>query len=341
MVNILHTSKTKWFLATVAVAFTVCPIICLPVSSPLWAQEAADDAFSSALEETVQMDEMGQMDNIAPEPAILPSTPPQPASETLVAPEFEHQVTAGDPSRAEPVPHSGQYYDSASIMPNAALGASIGPREVDPRYEPGSSFVVVSKSAGANSFPARLVAGQRALKLGRYSSALEIYEGLYRKSPKNRQVLMGLAVAQQNSGFEQSAIATYEELLKVDPNNVDAMVNMLGLIQKQYPAVAYRKLQELWDKNSQNPGIAAQLGLTSAQMGNAEDAIRYLGIASSLEPQNAMHLYNMAVVTDQVGAYKDALDLYEHALEVDATYGGSRSVPRERIYDRLAHLRRL
>lgn len=242
---------------------------------------------------------------------------------------------------AQPVPHSGQYYDSDSIVPSSDLGGIGGPREVDPRYEPGSSFVVVRKSAGPESPQARMVAAQRALKLGRYSSALELYEQLYKKNPKNRQILMGLAVAQQHSGFRESAIATYEELLTIDPNNTDATVNMLGLLKGQYPSVTYRKLRELWENNSQNPGIAAQLGLTSASVGNIEDAIRYLGIAASLEPNNPSHYYNMAVVTDQAGAYKDAVDLYEKALELDATYGSSRAIPRSQIYDRLSHLRRL
>ena len=237
--------------------------------------------------------------------------------------------------------HSGLYYDSESIVPSAALGTSVGPRKVDPKYEPGSSFVVVRKGAGANSREAKIVAAQRALKLGRYTSALEIYEQLYKKSPKNQQILMGLAVAQQYSGYTESAITTYEELLKLNPNNTNATINMLGLIKSQYPSVAYRKLQDMWNKNPQNPGLAAQLGLTSASIGNVDDALRYLGVAASIEPQNAAHFYNMAVISDQAGAYRDAVDLYQKALEIDITYGGGRSIPREQVYDRLAQLRRL
>ena len=49
----------------------------------------------------------------------------------------------------------------------------------------------------------------------------------------------------------------------------------------------------------------------------------------------------MAVVADRAGAQKRAIDYYERALELDATYGGSRTVPRDSIYDRLSKLRRL
>lgn len=284
-------------------------------------------------------------EDVSKEPELTVGTIETPAAQPSepLTPMTPESTNAGEGQNTgpKPVPHSGLYYDSSSIVPSPSLGTSVGPRKVDPKYEPGSSFVVVRKSAGANSREAKIVAAQRALKLERYTSALEIYEELYKKAPKNKQILMGLAVAQQGSGFAESAIATYEELLKIDSKNTDATVNMLGLIKTQYPSVAYRKLRDLWTKNTSNSGIAAQLGLTSASMGNAEEALRYLGIAAGMEPQNASHFYNMAVVSDQAGAYKDAVDLYQKALEVDIAHGGGRSIPREKVYDRLANLRRL
>ena len=244
-------------------------------------------------------------------------------------------------SGSQPIPHSGQYYDADSLVPKSELRGKAGMREVDPKYEPGSRFVVVRKGSSQNSEHAQIIAAQRALKLGRYTSAMELYEQLYKKNPRNQQVLMGLAVSQQYSGFKESAITTYEELLKINPNNTEATVNMLGLFQSEYPAVAYRKLQDLWNGNNKNPAIAAQLGLTSASVGNIDEAMKYLGIAASIEPKNASHYYNMGVVADQAGAFKDARDFYEKALEIDVSYGGGRSIPRDQVYDRLATLRRM
>ncbi len=252
----------------------------------------------------------------------------------------EVQITDQPQPTVQDIPYSGTYYDANSITDSSLTNTS-APRQVDPRYEPGSSFVVVQKSAKAGSVPARITAAQRAINLGRYSSALELYEGLYSETPKNVQVLMGLAVAQQKSGFTESAIATYEELLIIDADNTDALVNMLGLIKNQYPAVAFRRLNELWDSNPNNPYIAGELGLLSASLGRPQEALRYLGIASSLEPNNASHLFNMAVISDRVGQVKNAIELYEHALEVDISYGAGKTVERDVIYDRLSTLRRL
>jgi tetratricopeptide (TPR) repeat protein len=241
---------------------------------------------------------------------------------------------------ARDIPYSGTYYDANSLAGDS-LTNNTAPRQVDPRYEPGTSFVVVQKTASKNSQSARIVAAQRAIDLGRYTSALEIYEDLYSNNPKNTHILMGLAVAQQKSGFTESAIATYEELLKIEPDNTDAVVNMLGLLKAQYPSVAYRRLQELWQENPDNAYVAGELGLLIASLGRPDEALRYLGVAASIEPNNASHFYNMAVINDQAGEARSAIELYQKALELDITYGAGRSFERDLVYDRLAELRRL
>ena len=281
------------------------------------------------------------------------SAPPSPSA--VVAEPVAPLVEAVEPapistnnnsiSVAEPqavaVPHSGTYYDSSSIGLDSVLGDSSVPRKVDPRYEPGQKYITVERGAGPNSSQAMLVSGNRALKLGRYTSAMEIFEKLRKRNPKDRAVLLGLAVAQQNSGLTESAIGTYERILSLDPDNKNALINLMGLIKQSNPTSALSRLRRLQDRFPHDAGVAAQIGLVSAEIGNFKDAVRYLGVAASIEPSNASHLYNMAVVTDRAGAHQDAVSLYEKALELDVVHGASRSVPRDQIYDRLAQLRRL
>ncbi len=287
--------------------------------------------------------EATKIKSMAAEKALVEDRAVKQVMEGLSAP-----ATVGQPSvdglvQAEPVqvPHSGTYYDSNSIGPRSVLNDSPAPRKVDPRYEPGQRYITVEKGAGPNSRQAMLVSGNRALQLGRYTSAMEIFEKLRKKNPKDKSVLLGLAIAQQNSGMIESAIGTYERLIRLDPNNKNALVNLMGLIKQSNPTSAMTRLRKIQDKYPNDAGIAAQIGLVSAEMGNLNDAIRYLGVAASIEPANAGHLYNMAVVTDRAGAHKDSVSLYEKALELDVVHGASRSIPREQIYDRLAQLRRL
>lgn len=232
------------------------------------------------------------------------------------------------------------YYDSLSQVPSGAMATSVGPRELNPVLEPASKMIVVNKDKGEGSQESLLVSANRALKLKRYDAALEMFDQLYAKNKRDTRILMGRAVAQQNMGLNESAIQTYEEVLVLKPGHTEALVNMLGLVRTQYPEVALRRLLELYSKHPNNAGIAAQIGVTNAALGHLEDALRYLGIAATLEPQNAQHLFNMAIAADRHGSSSEAVRLYERTLEVDAMYGSGGSVPRDKIYDRLSVLRR-
>jgi len=239
--------------------------------------------------------------------------------------------------------YSGQYYDSQSILPSKELSAAgvTGPRMVDPTLEPGSKYVVVEKNAAAGSFESQYVAATRALKLGRYAAAMEMFQNLYEKNRKDPRILMGLGVAQQGAGFAESAAKTYGELLDVQPNNADAIINLMGIMKGQYPSVTLQRLMELREKYPLNPGVPAQIGLVNAELKNYDDAIRYLQIASTMQPDNPAYVYNMAIITDRQGNAKKAIELYEQALQLDAVNADSvQGLPRDQIYDRLVILRR-
>jgi Flp pilus assembly protein TadD len=277
----------------------------------------------------------------APDPAVLASPeaaviPPPPSELT--------ETVSGGSSTAKltPEPKSDgpdNYYDSSLNVPTGPLADTVGPRKVDPVLEPASKLIISKKTADKGDIEAQVIAANRALDLERYESALEMFNQLYERNPRDVRILMGRAVAQQRLGMDDVAIMSYEALLDVAPGNTDAIVNMMGLIKKQYPAVALRRLTDLRDRFPGNAGIAAQLGMTYAQMGDNQQALQSLGTASSLEPNNAQHVYNMAVVADRAGSKVMAVQYYEQSLQTDAVYGAGRSIPREKIYDRLSKLR--
>lgn len=235
---------------------------------------------------------------------------------------------------------NSDFYDSENVLPPARTINRGGPRMMDPRSQPASRLIVIEKNFEANDQESMLVAANRALKLGRYESAVDMFEKLYEKSPTDPRILMGRAIALQKTNRVESAIHTYEELLEVDPDNTNALINMLGLLKSQYPSVALRRLIELHNQYPNHAGIAAQVGVTQAEMGHYDDAMRFLGIAVSIEPDNPMHYMNMAVIADRQMKVDDAIELYQKALEIDAVHNAARVVPRDQVYDRLSVLRR-
>jgi Flp pilus assembly protein TadD len=236
-------------------------------------------------------------------------------------------------------PDENLFFDADNLVPEGEMGTKSGPRKVNPALQPASKLIVVTKDYNKNSREAQLVSAERAVALGRYDSALEMYNAMYEKNNRDPNILMGRAVALQHLGQDEEAVHAYEELLDLRPDNVQAQVNMLGLMGQRYPAVGLQRLADLHNKNPDDVSIIGQMAVLSANMGNYDDAIKYLGVAASMEPHNANHLYNMAVIADRAGKRADAIKLYEDALETDTIYGGGRSIPRDAVYDRLARLR--
>jgi Flp pilus assembly protein TadD len=302
-------------------------------------------AVATVIETTTPPPPMPAPSEAAPPAAAVPvsdaMTPP-PAESAGQAAAMAPVTGDSSVSRIESASASDQpdtYYDSSLNVPTGPMADAVGPRKVDPVQEPASKFIIASKTYDGSDVESQLVAANRALDLGRYESALEMFDQLYKRNDRDGRILMGRAVAQQKLGRDDEAIVSYESLLEIAPENTNAVINLMGLIQKQYPSVAQRRLLDLQAKYPGNAGIAAQLGMTFAQTGDNNEALRFLGMAASLEPRNASHLYNMAVITDRMGNTARAISYYQQALEIDAVYGNGRSVPREAIYDRLAHLR--
>ncbi|WP_435642026.1 tetratricopeptide repeat protein [Micavibrio aeruginosavorus] len=273
----------------------------------------------------------------APDPMSGVAAPPP--SATVSGREAAAGVTENRVVAPAPAVENDVYYDSAPGVPSGPLSNTVGPRKVDPTMEPASTMVIVQKDYGSGEQEAMVVAAGRALDLGRYESALEMYDTLYKKNKSDVRILMGRAVAQQNVGYRELAIQSYEEVLKADPKNADAVINMMGLLREEYPSVALRRLLDLKERFPSNSGLMAQIGMTYAALGQTPDALRSLNVAASLDPRNATHLYNLAILFDRSGDQSSALKYYEQALETDAVYGAGRSIPRDQVYDRLSTLR--
>ncbi len=284
---------------------------------------------------------VGQIPNMLPEKEASTIAQPSEAALTVAKP-VDPTATEAINKTLESIANNGEdenlFYDADSLIPQGEFVKKGGTIKINPRTQPASKFVVVRKNSSANSLKARLVSASRAINLGRYDSALAIYDSLYKYNKRDPQILMGRALALQHMGRIDESLMAYNDFLDRKPKDINARVNMLGLMVRKYPAVALRHLMDLHEKHEGNVGVIAQIAVTHAQMGHHAEALKYFGIAAGMEPRNASHLFNMAIVTDKAGDTETAVTLYEKALEVDAV-NGSGSVPRETIYERLAQLR--
>ncbi len=330
MMSLSYIFRAYWFLVAAFLAgfIFISPALAqdFPVPEPVAIEDSGDLGFLTGEEN-------------APEPEIEELSSPADPVETVEA-DPDAGISRSIPALpVEEDPDDNIFFDAEALVPTGEMGTKGGPRKVNPRLQPGSALILVEKNHEAGSREAGLVAAERAVKLGRYAAALEMYNRLYQKSKRNPEVIMGRAMALQHLGRDDEAVLAYENLLELRPENVDAQINMMGLVGRRYPAVALQSLMELRENNLDHVGIVAQIAVIQANIGRYNDALQYLGIASSMEPNNAGHIFNIAVIADQAGNKKEAVRYYEQALEVDTIYGGGRSIPRESVFERLAHLR--
>lgn len=296
------------------------------------------DAGVPAVEATV----VEQAEGLLPPPSEqlnAPQPASSPESTSPAAPNIVPQTVGAVPALpAEQAIDENVFFDAETLVPEGEM-VDVGPIKVDPETQPASKLIIVRENHSANSRQAQLVSADRAIQLGRYESALVIYEKLLLANPNDQDAKVGRAVSLQHVGRSEEAISAYEQILDKRPGNVDARVNMLGLVGSRYPASALAQLGELLQSNPSDTRILSQMAIIQADVGQYNEALQSLGIVAGLEPTNAVHLFNIAVIADRAGKKKEAIKYYEEALDKDTIYGGSRTIPRDTVFERLAQLR--
>lgn len=200
------------------------------------------------------------------------------------------------------------------------------------------SYLVVKKERDANEFDARLTAARTALAQDQNGAALEMFNNLYAQYPKDSRVQIGRAVAMQRVGKNDEALAAYEEVLNNDPRNLEALTNMLGILNGQESATALDKLKQLAQVYPFNADIAAQLGMMYGQNGDYPNAVKYLDVSDNLKPGNVAVLYNRAIAYDKLGKRDEAVSLYRKLVQLSGDGVLDPSYPIEAIKKRLAAL---
>ncbi len=181
-----------------------------------------------------------------------------------------------------------------------------------------------------------LMTAKRALNEGRNGRALEMFNALYEANPNDTRVMLGRSVALQRLGRYTEAISLYEQVLRENPENLEALTNMLGILSVQNPAYSVDKLQRLHASYPANAGVKVQLALAYGAMNYPREAIALLTSAQNLEPTNPTIAYNLAVMHDRVGDRVNAAMYYRRSLMLERDSGYRGAIPVEAIQNRLA-----
>jgi Tfp pilus assembly protein PilF len=226
----------------------------------------------------------------APQAAPARTAPPPPANQPMP------QLAADSPARAlkPPIAIKRDEYDFSGV------GDSVQVRRVSQQAQD-------NVTAGYNA----LVRGDHAMALGFYDRALQ-------QEPRSILAQLGRGAAMQKIGNLNEARTSYERVLRIDPNNREALTNLTVILAEREPGEALKRLQELEREYPSFSPVKAQIGLVYAKLNQLEPALDYLRRAVNLTPDAPMYHLNLALVLDRLNRKEQAVVSYERVLAAAA-----------------------
>jgi tetratricopeptide (TPR) repeat protein len=163
-----------------------------------------------------------------------------------------------------------------------------------------------------------------AYQAGDLPTARSDYQQALREEPANRDALLGLAALDVRSGRLEAAEGAYLRLLQADPRDAHAQAALLALRAGRVdPVAAESRVKSMLADNPGAHVLNFTLGNQLAQQGRWAEAQQEYFKAFAAEPDNPDFAYNLAVSLDHLRQPKVALEYYRRALALAKTRGAS------------------
>jgi tetratricopeptide (TPR) repeat protein len=271
---------------------------------------------------------------LSPRPPLVNLNPKPPAGEA--------QVASAAPPRpgASPAPAAQNAIPGLPAAPAAAPAAPAKPtpqptaraperpllqpqpRTVAPEPRASAPEAEISATRAAPQVHPRVGSAYAAYQAGDLATARADYQQALREEPANRDALLGLAALDVRAGRFEAAEAAYLRLLQVDPRDAHANAGLISLRAGRVDPVAAESRVKLM--LADNPGahvLNFTLGNQFAQQGRWAEAQQEYFKAFSAEPDNPDFAYNLAVSLDHLRQPALALQYYQRAVALAKARG--------------------
>jgi tetratricopeptide (TPR) repeat protein len=311
--------------------------------------------FLGFLDKFIGVSSPGLTPSVPPAPVTVQSQPPSPPAATA-------EVQGGSDAPSSRNATADQ--DATAAPARAAKGSAVrsGPRPDDGAVPATQAEERMASTGAVDARPAARARGAKAtapiftakaapvsaldsayaaLTEGRIDDAALGYRRALDKNPGERDALLGLAYIAQRQGDREEARAHYQQVLRQDPANASASAGMLTLAAEGDLQMTGSRAREMAERNPDSAVVLSTLGGILAKEGRISEAQQAYFRALTLEPDNALHAYNLAVALDRLHKYAPAQGYYQRALALAEKSGaGDRaSFPRKEALQRLEQLR--
>lgn len=176
-------------------------------------------------------------------------------------------------------------------------------------------FPPLSDRPQSNRLADRLKFAIDAHRQGRLDEAEKTYRSILKVRPDNPDALHFLGVLLHQRGRGKEAIARIERALRIDPNYLDARIN-LGNVYKETgntdkAAAIYR---EVIAARPDHASAYNNLGVVLRKSGRFEESERVLQQALALDPDNADFLHNLGSLYQDQNRYDEAVEAYTRSI---------------------------
>ena len=211
-----------------------------------------------------------------------------------------------------------------------------------PHYILGLNFLVsnqldlaideLTKAAGLDpdALEIHLILGNLYREKGQVSKAIQVHQHLLQRprlTPlEHACVLLYLGLDFRRGGFVDRAFEAFSEVIRLDPDNQHAMINLEKLHEEQHQwreAQALRQRMAEAAEEADKPRDQAilaflenELGLQAMRDGALDRAIKHFETAIDLDKRTVPAYLNLGDVRSQQGAPKAAIKVWEGALWV-------------------------
>ena len=168
-----------------------------------------------------------------------------------------------------------------------------------------------------------LRAAHFAEQAGNYIDAEAKYQQALKVEPKNVDAILGLARLHNQQENSQQAIATYQQAIKLHPKNAK-VYNDFGLCygQRREFAPAQQMLQKAVELEPGKTNYRMNLAVVLVDMGRPADAFQCI---AAVQPPGVAH-YNLACLFEERGQHDQAADQLHQALAKDPSLTPAREL---------------
>lgn len=246
--------------------------------------------------------------------ATLPPvrTAPQPAQQPVPSPPL---AAPAQPSM--PVPQQVPLAGAAPVPPALpALPSRAAPATPEPRTAPADEPIRIA-TARLKTNPA-LTQGFDAFSAGNLATARDSYEQVLKAEPKNTDALHGMAAIALREGRLDQAEAYYLRVIEADPKDALAHASLVGLRSQGDPTTTESRLKTMLAVQPAVPHLHFALGNLYAGQRRWREAQQAYFDAVTGDPTHPDYLFNLAVSLDQLHQDRLAAQYYNQALAAAA-----------------------